>query len=403
MTFVDRARALVGMGPRYAQFSADSTPKPVATVISEMYNSIGRVSRSQALSVPAIKRGRDIICGLATLPVDTIDANRNVVPVPLFQQIDPNVPNAVVLAQTLEDLLFESVSWWLITDFDEHGWPVHARHLDVSQVTVNSPSNGKTPAPLPSGLDPLGEILVDGKPISDDRIIKFDSLNTALLRDGGRAVRRAVALDKAAEMYANDPRPMDYFTPSDATVDPPPEAVDEALNTWRTLRRTRSTGYVPAVMKYNEVQQPTPADLQLVELQKRAALDIANCIGLDPEDLGVSTTSRTYQNAVERRQDRINEVLSSYAVAVTGRLSMADVTRPGHTVRINYDGYLRADPKTRIEVAEKQLMLGLITVDEYREREGLPALTAEQRRTPIRVPVTVGNPVNEIEAGNGTA
>jgi hypothetical protein len=400
MTFVDRARALIGMEPRSARFSSETTPRPVAQVIHEMMHATGRVSRTEALSVPAIKRGRDIICGLATMPLDTIDASRNVVSIPLFQQIDPNVPNAVIVAQTLEDLLFDGVSWWLITEFDAEGWPIHARHLDVTQVTVNSPANGKTPAPLPSGLDPQGEILVDGKPIDPSRIVKFDSLNTPILRDGGRVIRRALALDRAAEMYANDPRPMDYFTP-DADADPgTDEEIQEALDKWVMWRRRRATGYVPKALKYNEVQQPTPADLQLVGLQERVSIDMANLIGFDPDDFGVPVSSDTYNNAVDRRQDRINNVLSIYATALVGRLSMGDVTRPGHTVRLNYDGYLRADPMTRIQVAEKQLALGLITVDEYREREGLPALTAQQKREveTIKVQSTVGAPVNEIEA-----
>lgn len=404
MTFVDRARSFLGMGPRRVQFSSSElNPKPLDLAISQMLNSMGRVSRADALSVPAIKRGRDIICGLATLPLETVDSRRKVVGNTILPNIDPMVADAVTVAQTIEDLLFEARSFWYITDFDDDGWPIHARHLDVSLVDVKPTTK---PSPLPSGLDPRGEYWYDGKRLSPEFVIQFHSLNTPLLRDSTRPVRRAVALDKAAEMYANDPRPMDYFTPADKSADPDDdEGIQKALDDWAKYRRSRATGYVPAAVVYNEVNQPTPADLQLVELQKRAALDIANCIGLDPEDLGVSTTSRTYQNAVDRRQDRINDVLSSYAAAITGRLSMPDVTKPGHKVRFDFDGYLRADPLTRAQVQQIYHGMGVITEDEIRTEEGMPALTSDQRKQleAVKVKSTLGKPVNQIGAGNGAA
>jgi portal protein len=400
MAMVDHLRRMVGMAPRRAEFS-DTAPRPVATVISEMMHASGRVTRAQALSVPAVKRGRDIICGLANLPLQTIDAQRHVVLTPLLQQIDPNVADPVTIAQTFEDLLFDAVSWWEIIEFGEDGYPSKARHLDVSQVTVNPPANGKTPAPLPSGLDPRGEILVDGRRVSIERIIKFDSPNPPLLAVGGRVIRRAIALDTAAEMYANDPRPMDYFTPKDENVDPASDdEINAVLSKWQAWRRKRSTGYVPAALRYNEVQQPTPADLQLVALQQRAALDIANLIGLDPEDLGVSTTSRTYQNAVDRRVDRYNDVLASYASALTARLSMGDVTKMGQSVRIKLDSFLRADAKTRTEVQGARLAMGATTLDEIREEEGLPPLAAPApvaRPAPV-IQATVGRPAAQLQA-----
>jgi HK97 family phage prohead protease len=400
MGFGDRLRAVLGMGARGANFAAETPPRPVATVISEMIRASGRVGRIEALSVPAVKRGRDIIVGLANLPLQTIDANNRLIRTPLLDQINPNVPDVVTVAQTLEDLLFDAVSWWEITDFGADGYPTEARHLDVSQVTVNSPADGRTPAPLPSGLDPRGEILVDGRPVSIERIIKFDSPNPPLLTVGGRVIRRAIMLDRAAEMFAEEPAPRGYFTPTD-NADPADDGeIADMLTEWASWRRSRTTGYVPAALSYNIVQQPTPVELQLVPQQQRAALDIANLIGLDPEDLGVSTTSRTYANAVDRRVDRYNDVLAAYASALTSRLSMGDVTKRGQRVRIALDGYLRADPRTRVEVQEKRLAMGTTTVAEIREEEGQPPLPpGATPRPPLRVPSVTGEPRPELTAG----
>lgn len=368
-----------------------AAPRPIDQVITEMMHQLGRVTRAEALSVPAVRRGRDIICGLCTLPVQTIDAARNVVETELLDgNIDPNVPDVVTFAQTYEDLLCDGASYWLKTEYDAYGYPTSARHLEFSSVSAQPPP-GVQPHPLPSGIDPRSVYWVEGRPVDKTRIIVFQSPNRPLLTDGGRTIKRALALDRAAELYAENPRPQDFFTPADPTVGDPGDdsKIQDALRKWALWRRKGVTGYVPAALKYNQVVQPTPADLQLVQLQDKATRDIANMVGVDAEDLGISTTSRTYQNDTSRRQDKINEVLATYAAAVAGRLSMNDVTWPGRTVRVGFDAYLRADPLTRAQVDDIRLRQGTVTVEEIREREGQPALPAGYR-PPLQVQATVG-------------
>ncbi len=374
----DRIRLAFSALFRRETFAA--SPRPLDQVISEMMHAVGRVTRLEALAVPAVTRGRDMICGLSTLPVQTIEQARNVVETELLDgNIDPDVPDVVTFAQTYEDLLFESSSYWLKTAYDAYGYPTACRHLDFASVSAQPPA-GVQPHPLPSGVDPRSVYWVEGKPVEKSRIIVFHSPNRPLLTTGARTIRRAVALDKAAELYAENPRPQDFFTPADPNADPgDDEKINKAITAWGVARRKRITGYVPAALKYNQVTQPTPADLQLVQLQDKATRDVANLIGVDPEDLGISTTSRTYQNDTSRRQDRINDVLSIFAAAVAGRLSMDDVTWPGRKVRIGFDAYLRADPLTRAQVDDIRLRQGTITVDEIREREGQPALPAGYR------------------------
>src|SRR5512139_3789782 len=100
---------------RNATFS--STPRPVDLMIAEMMSgNPGRVSRAEALSVPAVMRGRNLICSISTLPlVQLRQSDWSPVRHPLLEQIDPDVPNVVTLAQTVEDLLFDSIGWWEIT------------------------------------------------------------------------------------------------------------------------------------------------------------------------------------------------------------------------------------------------------------------------------------------------
>lgn len=365
-----------------ARFTADTTPpRPIAELLLQMNGAglLPRVTRDMALSVAPVERARDIICSVATLPLIQYDAEWNRVRLPLLEQIDPDVANVVTLAQTLEDLMFEGLSWWRITQFGHDDYPTFATHLDHSSVSLQPPGP-HMPAPLPGGYDPRGAVIYyEGRPIPASEVIRFDSPNRAKLKTAGRNIRRAVLLDTTSALYADNPRPLDYFSPRDGADPADDSAITKLLDDWAAWRKLRATGYVPAAVQYNSVDSPSPADMQLAEQIKQAHLAIANEFGLDPEDIGISTTSRTYQNGVDRRQDRINDTLSPYMAAVTQRLTMPDVTKRAHRVEFDLDEYLRADPKTRAEVYQLGIGSGWLDPDEARAEEKRPPLTIQQK------------------------
>ena len=350
------------------------------------------VTRERALSVPGVLRGRNLICGIATLPLRQYGPDQRIERSPLFDQISRDVPNSVMLSMLAEDLLFDAIGWWHVVERGWNGYPTKAERIAPDRVHLKQPPGGEPLSLLPSGIDPASAVWIDAKATPGRDMIRFDSLNPALLTAARRAIRRAIALEEAAEMYANDPRPLDYFSPAGDADPADDEEVEEVLTKWAAWRKQRSTGYVPAALKYNSVNQPTPADLQLVELQRRAALDIANAIGLDPEDLGISTTSRTYQNATDRRRDRINDVLAQYMKPITDRLSMGDITRQGFYVGFDLAEYLKADPRTQAEVDAIYHDHGALTPDEMRSTAGRPALTAAQKRELRPEPAPVAPP-----------
>jgi HK97 family phage prohead protease len=369
---------------------------PIDQMFAEMRGSATSVTRAEALSVPAVQRGRNMLCSIATLPLVQRGPTNAVVPNPLLAQIDLDVPNVVTLSQTVEDLVFEAKAWWRITAFAFDGYPATARRLDPYTVSLEPPS-GRSLSPLPSGIDPRGAVVyVDGEPVSASQIIRFDSPNPAVLTVGGRAIKRALLLDKAAKMYADDPRPMDYFTPTDGSDPADDDEIQDILDDWRVSRRKRSTAYVPAAVTYNSVDSPSPAELQLVELQKQAALDIANAFGVDPEDLGVSTTSRTYANAVDRRRDRINDVLAPYMRAITDRLSMGDVTKRGYTVVFDLDDYMKSNPTERWNTYKVAKDMGVMDREEIRQKEGLPEKELAAEPAPSVAPVEVPDDLSSM-------
>lgn len=340
-----------------------------------------RVSRSQALQVPAVLRSRNLICGtLARLPIHIRDKNRRIAtPTTLLEQIDPDIPNVVTFAQTYEDLLFEGISWWRVLSTGFNDYPNFAEHINVQRVHISGSSQPIVDGTQVLNPEPLGRVYIDGIPVGDDQVIRFDSPNPPLLRHAARAIRACLNLDITASNYAETPLPLGVFTPKEGRrPSEDPKAIQELLDKWESARRAKVWGYIGQAWELKELQF-NAEQIQLADQRQHAVLEIARAAGIDPEDLGVSTTSRTYQNAEQRRLDLLDFTLSAYVAAVEQRLSMRDVTPRGYEVKVNFDGFLRSDTKSRMEAYAIGVPLGAYTQDEMRELEDRPDLTPTQR------------------------
>lgn len=366
---------VVGLPDGPERTFSETVWSPAAGPVDWSVTSLGsglKVNRTVALSVPTVLRGRNMLCSVSTLPLGLLDASNRPQDNPLFSQFDPNVPNVVHLAMTVEDLVFDAVAWWRVTGRTFDGYPSSVERLEPGRVKID-PAPGAQPNELPSGLDARGAVVrVDGIRAEFRDLIRFDSPNPAVLEAGRRAIQRALLLDAAARMYAEDPQAREFFTAADGIDPDTEEEIEEFLASWRDARKQRSTAYVPSKYERHESGTPSPAELQLAELQKSAGLDIANALGIDPEDLGISTTSRTYANAVDRRRDRINDVLAPYMSAITDRLSMGDVTKRGYRAAFNLDDYMKANPTERWANYKTAKEIGAMDVPEIRDTEGLP-------------------------------
>ena len=120
---------------------------------------------------------------------------------------------------------------------------------------------------------------------------------------------------------------------------------------------------------------------------------------IDPEDLGVSTTSRTYQNSEQRRQDMIDFTFGPYRAALEQRLSMRDVLPRGYEAKVNLDGFLRADTLGRMNAYKIGEEVGAYTKDEVRELEDRPPLTPAQRADATPPAAMPAQPPQEVPSG----
>lgn len=336
----------------------------------------GPVSRRSALQVPAIKRGRDLVPGtLGSLPLDLYGPQNTLSVSELLAQPERNTPRSVTMAKTYEDLWFEGVAWWFVTEFGWHGYPTKVRRLEPR--TVNVQIDGKV------FVTPSGNQGSAWEYVEDARLIRFDSPTEAVLTAGARAIRASLTLDAAALRYADGSPMADYFTPSDG-YDPDQTEVDTTLDSWLAARKLRATGFVPSGFTYN-LNAFDAQKLQLAEARQHAVLELSRVMGVDAEDLGVSTTSRTYQNSQDRYQARIKDTLRPYMVAVEERLSMNDVCPRGYDARTRVADLLRSDDKTRFEAYKIGLEVGAIGQDEIREMERkAPLATPPEPKAPSR-------------------
>jgi hypothetical protein len=377
----------------------DYGPRPIDQLLMAMRTGeTRRVSREDALAVPAVQRGRNELAAIATLPLKLFFGQQPV-PHPLFAQFDVDVPNVVHLAMTIEDLAFEAIAWWRVTGRLATRYPASVCRIDPDRVHLKNPATGKA--------DPR-YVWVDqgeGKPpeqVPAGDMIRFDSPNPGVLRANARTVRIALKLDRLTEMYADNPALREYFTDNDDHDGDlmKEEDVDGFLAEWTAARQSSPTAWVPGNVKRADVSTPSPKDLTLSDLRQQVNLAIANGLGVDPEDLGVSTTSRTYFNSVDKKQDKINRTYSPFMKAITDRLSMGDVTMRGYAAQFDLVDYLKSDPVTQATYWKALLDMGVVDETWVGDQAGIdPAVVRRAMADPAPAPagpVQSGRPALRI-------
>jgi HK97 family phage portal protein len=119
--------------------------------------------------------------------------------------------------------------------------------------------------------------------------------------------------------------------------------------------------------------QLDPQAMQLAELLRLSAWEIALIYGIPPYKLGISMGSNnTYANIESASIDYVQDALLPWARRAEAAF---DAVLPwGTTLKINLDGLRRADTATRYAAYATGLSAGFLTIDEVRDREDLPPL-----------------------------
>lgn len=315
------------------------------------------VTRKQAMKVPGIRRGRNLIAGtIGTLPLVLFRkgaAGAEPVDSELLDVLDPATVPSYIIAWTVDDLIFEGVSWWRVTARDVDGWPAAVERLVGTRVRVDVNE---------------GKVYVDGKPADDADLIRFDALDEGLLRDdsAGVIVRLALALLESGRRNAEDDVPSMILSLVAGARELLPEEVVELLDEWEAARKARRTAYTNAAVDARTVSH-NAGERQLTELSELVASELARLMNLPASRIGAPQGSgMTYSNTESDRRDLVDTTLALYLTPIRQRLSKPDVTRPGEVVMWDLTSYLRGTTTEIVAAGKVAIEAGITDAGEVR-------------------------------------
>lgn len=290
------------------------------------------LTRAEALLVPAVARGRHLICAtLARLPVDVMRGDTPAA-APYWCQgtdgqigdlstddarrwaVGPQSPFHRMLA-TADDLLFYGWSMWLVTRrAAEDGRPARMLHLPYGAWSI----------------DADGVITdADARPFPDGALIAFQGMSEGLLALASRTIRAAGTLEAAAADIAAHPLRFELHQTTDITL-----TDDERRGLVSQTRAALSSNdgvlFTNAAIETKTYPQATGEAL-LVGGRNAAALDVARHLNMPGAMIDATSegASLEYQTTQTRNQQWLDYGLTAYMDAITARLSMDDVLPEG--------------------------------------------------------------------------
>jgi HK97 family phage portal protein len=354
-----------------ADVTASVQPFRVSQSIDQFLRTFA-TSRHDAMTVPAVARARNLICGtIASMPLDMFVQDistqeiTQVPPLPWVRQPQADMPRMTTLAYTVDSLWFYGRAYWMVTrSYAEDGRPQEFRWIDPLDVSFDTD--------LETGL--ITRYYFRNRPTpaaGRGSLVVFTSIDEGLLVRAGQTIRTAVELERASLEFARNPAPS--ITLKNTGVDLPADQVRTLLEGWRESRRASggAVAYLSAAMELDSVGF-SPKDLAMVEAREFLVAEIARATNIPPALLGANIGSMTYQNVQAERRSLVDLALQPYMSAIEQRLSMDDVTPRGTSLMFQPNDFLRATPIEEAQLLSVLLDRQVITIDEARRRVGEP-------------------------------
>ena len=324
------------------------------------------VTRHEAMSVPAVKRSRDLICTVGTFPLEYKKKSTGEdIPQPRWiEQPSLSQPRFVTMSWTVDSLLFYGQAFWEVTSaYQEDGRPASFEWVANTRVTFTTDAFSNV----------ITQYYVDGsiRPMSGvGSLVTFQAFNEGVLAVGASTIRSAIDVQRAAKIASETPSATGYLKNSGADL--PPAEVQGLLSAWKNARQNRATAYLTSTLDYQTIGF-SPKDMMYNEAIQNLATEIARLCGVPAYYLSADqNTSMTYSNILDERKQIVALSMQPYISAIESRLSMNDISTTGHEVKFDLDdGFLRTEPMDRLLVVEKMLALGLIDLNQAKEMEDL--------------------------------
>jgi HK97 family phage portal protein len=345
--------------------SASLAPVTTLDALSPFFRGNRTATRQEAMSVPAIARGRNIICSsIASIGLDVRDRDTGMnVDIPrVIRTPDPRIPGVATYVWTLEDLLFHGYAYWQITELFADTQRVRSvQRISPERITINTNSDsteiesysidGHTPLPL-SGVGSL---------------VVFYGNDEGLLNRAGMTIRTGAELERAAALYAREPVPQMVLKSNGSAL--PADRIAKLLESWGASRRNRTTAFLNADISL-ETLGFDPEKLQLASARSYIATELARALGIPAYFVDAETgSSMTYSNASTTRQTLLDFSLIPLMNSVTERLSMPDFVPSTQRVEYALDDYLRGSALERAQIYEILNRVGALSAEEIRVAE----------------------------------
>jgi HK97 family phage portal protein len=351
------------VAPAPITVDAAAAPIPFNQTQSAWFFPVSTATRAQAMAVPTIARGRNILCSLATLPLEQYlkSDGSHVEPNRVINQPDSRVPGSAIYSYVAEDLLFRGVAYGMVMSMYADGRIQEWTRVDPERVS-------------PKLNDLSTEVIgysVDGQPVPNmgvGSLVVFNGLDEGFLNRAGRTIRAAIALENASEQFAKEPVPMMVLKSNGTNLTS--ERISKLLESWRVARTNRSTAFLNADIELQALGID-PNKLQLNEARQYVALELCRALNIPAYFASAETTSMTYSNAINERRSLIDFGGKNVLLAIEQRLSMPDFVPAGNFVRFSLDEFLRGNPLERAQVYQILNTIGAMSVDEIRKEEDL--------------------------------
>ena len=171
---------------------------------------------------------------------------------------------------------------------------------------------------------------------------------------------------------------------SENTIDP-----DDATNLktqWtEALRGTREPAILGGGLTFKTIGL-TPEAAQFLDTAYATSADIARAFGIPGAVIDIPPPAGSaiiYQNVVSVLDALVRLALRPYMERI--EQAWGDLIPRTWEARFETDALLRGDPRTRFDVYQVGIKAGVITVDEARTLEGLPALDPSDLPEPVEV------------------
>lgn len=273
------------------------------------------------------------------------------------------------LYQLMTGLLLHGNAWGLISGRDGYGYPTGIDWIPPDMIQVEDDAQ--------QPWNPYRtRVYMYGRLVPNWREELFHVKGYALPgRTEGMSPLRAFAMTVLSGLESQKYGTDWYLTggfPSGVFQNQELEVSKEDADAIRESLMEAIHGHKPLVIgrdwDYKPVSVP-PSEAQFIEATQMNATQVAAVYGLPPDRVGGRRGDSLTYNTVEQSTLQVIEALRPWIVRL--ETAFFRLLPQNRFCRFNSDALLKTDLKTRTEIYAQQRAIGMLTVDEIRDREDL--------------------------------